>query len=474
MTAGRPVTPDVSDVRPRVLPGWQSLAAEQLDGHEPVFAYGAGPEQAGTLRPLASRAELVAPASEGRVATPWGSLPLGVTRSGGEGAALVGALRPRTSAGDRGLVQQALMGRGLPPRLASRAASLLGGRADPRAALALPTHPAARTTDVVGSSGVGAPSWSGVPSPTTPGGRTSASAASWAPTASARPLARPTGAPASVGGPEGAPDQVLLGLTSPASAAAGFGGAGFGGAGVAGFGAPRTGRALDPAQLGLLGQGPRARGESGLGWLGGRTTQRMSAPVGRDVAGALPAPLREFVHGGAAPTSTLRLVTAPEAPAVAAARAPQAATAASPPAPALERDDELVRPVAPVQMVSPSPTPVAPGAPSRAEPMAEAQAAAPARSAARRVGAPRRASSSRRVDMETTNLVAGVAGGGVLRKLDAVDADAGGDKGEPGPSRESSSTEAAVPAQPADLSLLVNQIYAQLKRELMIERERKG
>ncbi len=77
--------------------------------------------------------------------------------------------------------------------------------------------------------------------------------------------------------------------------------------------------------------------------------------------------------------------------------------------------------------------------------------------------------------METTNLVAGVAGGGVLRSaLDAVDAEPGGDTGQQGSSRESSSTEASVPSQPADLSLLVNQIYAQLKRELMIERERKG
>ncbi|MBX3472601.1 MAG: hypothetical protein KF878_37595, partial [Planctomycetes bacterium] len=100
--------------------------------------------------------------------------------------------------------------------------------------------------------------------------------------------------------------------------------------------------------------------------------------------------------------------------------------------------------------------------------------AAPSRSAGRRVAAPRRGGASRRLDMEHTSLVAGEAGGGVLRKHDAVDAEGGGDAGELRPSRESSSAQAAVPAQPADLSLLVNQIYAQLKRELLIERERKG
>jgi hypothetical protein len=68
---------------------------------------------------------------------------------------------------------------------------------------------------------------------------------------------------------------------------------------------------------------------------------------------------------------------------------------------------------------------------------------------------------------------AGATGGGLLRKS-AVDADGGGDKGGLVPSREVSTAEADVPKAPADLSILVNQIYAQLKRELLIERERKG
>ena len=79
-----------------------------------------------------------------------------------------------------------------------------------------------------------------------------------------------------------------------------------------------------------------------------------------------------------------------------------------------------------------------------------------------------------RLDMEHTNLVAGDAGGGVLRKASAADVDAGDDTGQLAPSQDASVETSHEQGPPADLSLLVNQLYAQIKRELMIERERKG
>jgi len=60
-----------------------------------------------------------------------------------------------------------------------------------------------------------------------------------------------------------------------------------------------------------------------------------------------------------------------------------------------------------------------------------------------------------------------------LRKA-AADVDTHGDPGEAAPSRDSGVESAHLSASPQDLSLLVNQLYAQIKRELMIERERRG
>ncbi|MCO5167056.1 MAG: hypothetical protein M9894_11905 [Planctomycetes bacterium] len=268
-----------------------------------------------------------------------------------------------------------------------------------------------------------------------------------------RPVGRAVAPGATAGGAPatslaaGAPAQVLLGRAQASAAPAGARGA------------------LDPALLGLLGQGPMRRGASGVGWLGPRTSARLDASPARDPSGALPLPLREFVRGGAVPVrvgATSDVGALPGAAPAAAAAGPTA-----PPAPA--RDEELIRPAAPVQIV--------PGAgaqgPGRAPDVAPGEAG-PMPAPSRRVAAPRRSGASRRVDMEHTSLVAGAAGGGVLRKHDAVDAEGGGDAGELRPAREASSTQAAVPTPPADLSLLVNQIYAQLKRELLIERERKG
>ena len=68
-----------------------------------------------------------------------------------------------------------------------------------------------------------------------------------------------------------------------------------------------------------------------------------------------------------------------------------------------------------------------------------------------------------------------VTGGKVLRgSLDSADVD-------PIPSNEAGQAPwdgrveaSAQPSQPLNLSLLVNQLYAQIKRELQIERERRG
>jgi len=60
-----------------------------------------------------------------------------------------------------------------------------------------------------------------------------------------------------------------------------------------------------------------------------------------------------------------------------------------------------------------------------------------------------------------------------LRKA-AADVDPGGDSGQEAPSRDSSVESAGLVMPPQDLSILVNQLYAQIKRELMIERERRG
>lgn len=77
--------------------------------------------------------------------------------------------------------------------------------------------------------------------------------------------------------------------------------------------------------------------------------------------------------------------------------------------------------------------------------------------------------------MEHTNLIAGVQGGGVLRSAHgAADVDPGGDRGGGAPSREPAVESTAVSQPPADLTLLVHQVYQQIKRELEVEKERKG
>ncbi|MGE0712984.1 MAG: hypothetical protein AB7T09_33710 [Planctomycetota bacterium] len=91
-------------------------------------------------------------------------------------------------------------------------------------------------------------------------------------------------------------------------------------------------------------------------------------------------------------------------------------------------------------------------------------------------------------DMEHTNLVAGPGlaaptrpagaaaprGQEVLYKR-AADVDPGGaDQQGQSPSQDVSRESAHVATPPQDLSLLVNQLYAQIKRELLIERERRG
>jgi hypothetical protein len=220
----------------------------------------------------------------------------------------------------------------------------------------------------------------------------------------------------------------------------------------------------------LLGAGPRARGGDGLSWLGPRA-DRVETPGLPDRSGALPAPLREFVRGGPAPSAQVRLVTSPGGSLAPAGVGPAPAGAA-PPA-GSDVGAELIRPSGPVVIQAP---PRSPAMPAQAAPPSEAAVfggASPV--AGRRVARPRAGGAVRGpAEMEHTSLVAGAAGGGVLRKASAVDTDPGGDQGSTSPSREVTQAEGSVPTAPADLSLLVNQIYAQLKRELLIERERKG
>jgi hypothetical protein len=74
--------------------------------------------------------------------------------------------------------------------------------------------------------------------------------------------------------------------------------------------------------------------------------------------------------------------------------------------------------------------------------------------------------------MEHTSLVAGGAGGGILRKASA---DVDPDPQTANQQKTQTTAEGATETgPPQDLSLLVNQLYSELKRELMIERERRG
>ena len=68
----------------------------------------------------------------------------------------------------------------------------------------------------------------------------------------------------------------------------------------------------------------------------------------------------------------------------------------------------------------------------------------------------------------------GSAGGGLLLRSDAVDVDPGGDKGQLVGSKDPGAESAHLATPPQDLSILVNQLYSQIKRELTIERERRG
>ncbi|RMG08568.1 MAG: hypothetical protein D6731_21620, partial [Planctomycetota bacterium] len=78
------------------------------------------------------------------------------------------------------------------------------------------------------------------------------------------------------------------------------------------------------------------------------------------------------------------------------------------------------------------------------------------------------------LDMIHTRVVGAGKGGEVLRKA-AADVDVGGDQGQTGQAQRDSGLETShQPTPPQDLSVLVNQLYAEIKRELIIERERRG
>lgn len=76
--------------------------------------------------------------------------------------------------------------------------------------------------------------------------------------------------------------------------------------------------------------------------------------------------------------------------------------------------------------------------------------------------------------MTHTHLVAGQAGGRVLKSAAAADVDPGGSAQTGQAQRDSGVESSHLSTPPQDLSLLVNQLYAQIKRELQIERERRG
>ena len=80
--------------------------------------------------------------------------------------------------------------------------------------------------------------------------------------------------------------------------------------------------------------------------------------------------------------------------------------------------------------------------------------------------------------MQHTNLVSGKSGGQRKKVLRKAAADTGDsavrDSGVESSHIQSERANPNANVQPRDLSLLVNQLYAQIKRELQIERERRG
>jgi len=223
-----------------------------------------------------------------------------------------------------------------------------------------------------------------------------------------------------------APAPTLLGRGSSGAALGGFGGS--------------RGFELDAASgLGLP--------PSLLGSAGGRSQARLGMTPGprlRDREAALPAALRPAHARGPStelPAQAPRIVEAP------------AASGPAPAAPA-RRPAPTARAAGQPSAYGGSRAPTLVGRPTRSTPSEAFVTSAP--------------------EMETTSLVSGPAGGGVLRKESVADVDASGDAGRTHVSRAPDVEASSVAAPPADLSLLVNQIYAQIKRELTIEKERKG
>ena len=143
-------------------------------------------------------------------------------------------------------------------------------------------------------------------------------------------------------------------------------------------------------------------------------------------------------------------------------------TEAPPAAPAARKSPEQVSIAPPRRIASRPSTPQAPAA--RPAPAPTTTPPPP-----RIVARAQQSGAARRPDMAHTNLVAGKAGGGVLRKA-VADVDYSEQaKAEAAPSRESGlESSHQIGGSPEDLSLLVNQLYRQIKRELTIERERRG
>ena len=238
-----------------------------------------------------------------------------------------------------------------------------------------------------------------------------------------------------------------------------------------------TGRRGGPIQGWAAGSAPRSLGLSrSAPGSAGRASDRLAAQVygrasgGSSSGGGLAGPLGSYALPGAAGASAPR----PSAGAASAgARAP-----ASPGALPVGPQGWGARGAQPSQgWDGTGPALVAPSAPARTpSPVA---------------GPAPRAPRGSFPEMEHTNLVAGpgnLAAAGApsggsepparpqeVLYSRAANVDPGGsDGGSQAPSQSSELESANLPTAPQDLSLLVNQLYAQIKRELTIERERRG